>query len=102
MTYDVVYGQGALDRLFGLNLPEVLNCVEAAIERLATHPVHFSMRGRTIYQLNDGRLVRPQEFDFHCDGKPGQSVHFRAHFYYGDDEHTLHVVNLVPTPYSRL
>jgi hypothetical protein len=102
MPYDVVYGRGALDPLFNLKMPQVLDCVEQAMNRLADDPVQHGRRGSTMRQLPDGRTFRPQEFDFSCDAAPGQTVHFRAHFYYGDDEHTLHVISLIPSTYRRL
>ncbi len=102
MPYEVVYGQGALDALFNLKMPQVLDCVEEAMNRLADDPVQHSRRGPAVYQLPNGRIIRPQQFDFDCEGAPGQRVHFRAHFFYGDDEHTLRVISLVPSPYWRL
>jgi len=64
MPYDVVYGQRALDALFDLQMPQVLDCVEKAIARLADDPVQHSRRGRTLRQLPNGRTFRPQEFRF--------------------------------------
>ncbi|MEN6451257.1 MAG: hypothetical protein ABFC96_12260 [Thermoguttaceae bacterium] len=106
MKYEIVYGDHALDRLFAvaseLDAPELVDAVEEAMDRLADDPLHHGKRGRTIYQLPGGRVVRAQEFDFHCNAGPGRGVHFRAHFYFGDDELSLRVINLTANPYLRL
>lgn len=83
MSYEIVYGQGALDLLTELDLPVDLDCVEASMSRLAGDPLQHSRRGDTVYQKPDGRLLRPQVFDFDCGADPGRRVHFRAHFYFG-------------------
>jgi len=105
MTYEIIYGEHSLDRLFelleDLKSSSILECVEKAMERLAADPVHHGVRGRNLHQLPDGRIVRPQQFDFHCDAVPGRRVYFRAHFYYGDDEVSLRVIKVVPYPYLR-
>ena len=49
MSYEVVYGQGALDQLLALNLPEIADCVESAMGRLADDPYQHSRRGARFF-----------------------------------------------------
>ncbi len=102
MDYEIIYGEGALDRVFSLDMPEVVDCVEKAMNRLADNPLLHGRRGRDVSQLPNGQIIRWQEFNFYCDSGPGHRVHFRAHFYYGDDEHSLRVVRIVVVPFLRL
>jgi hypothetical protein len=106
MIYDIVYGEHSLDRLLDLSLelraPGLLDIVEEAMGRWATDLVRHGTRGRALYQLPNGKVIRPQEFDFHGDAAPGRRVHFRAHFYYGEDEASLRIVKLTVHPHYRL
>ena len=102
MHYEIVYGDRALDPLAELGMPQVLDCVEAAMNRLANDPVHLSRRSDAPFATPDGRLLRTQVFDFHCDAGKGRRVHFRAHFYYGEDERMIRVIALIPESYWRL
>ena len=49
MTYEIVYGERSLDRLFAvaseLDAPHLLDAVEEAMGRLADDPVHHGVRG---------------------------------------------------------
>ncbi len=98
MNYAILYGQGALDQLLELNLPEILDCVDDAMHRLADNPGEHGQRGRTVYPAADGGVFWPQEFDFYCDRAPGERVHCRAHFYFDLNERELCVINLVARP----
>ncbi len=102
MSYDILYGQGALDQLVALKAPEIIECVESAMDQLAEDPLRLSRRGRTLFPHKDGGVFRPQEFDFHCDQAPGRRVHCRAHFHFEQTERELHVVILTVTPYLVL
>ncbi len=102
MSYEILYGQGALDQLLALNLPEITDCVEDAMSRLADDPFQHSRRGRKVFPLADGSVFRPQEFNFHCDRAPGQRVHCRVHFHFEQTERELHVISFTVKPYFVL
>jgi hypothetical protein len=80
----------------------IVNAVEAAMGRLAADPVSRGVRGQTLYRLKNGKVFRPQQFDFHYDASAGRRYHFRAHFYYAEDETAIHVVALKHHPYFGL
>ena len=51
MNFAILYGQGALDQLLGLKLPEILDCVDRAMDRLADNPDQYS-----YFDLNEREL----------------------------------------------
>jgi hypothetical protein len=102
MPFEIIYGQGALDAVLALSMPTIVDCVEANMNRLADDPLGLSRRGRTIFPLADGKVFRPQEFDFHCHSEPGRAVHFRAYFHFEQTERELQVIGVVPRPYLVL
>jgi hypothetical protein len=101
MTYAIVYGDHVLDRLFDFmqqhSLPSLVDSVEAEMERLAADPVGLSVRGRSLYQLPDGKIVRPQQFEFCYEAESGQRVYIQVSFYYNEDEYSILVVALIPS-----
>jgi len=102
MSYDILYGQGALDQVFALSSLQVVQCVESAMNRLAADPLTLGRRGRALYPSIHGGVFRPQEYSFHCDNVPGQRVHCRAHFHFEQTEREIQVINLIVRPYLVL
>ncbi len=103
MSYEIIYGEGALDPLFDLKsahaadvLDRIVRCFESNMNQLAADPLQYGKRGGLP-------MDRPgQQFTFGCKGAPGQRIVFRAHFYFGEDEHSLHVFAVTADPYWRL
>ncbi len=90
MSYEIVYGEKVLDRIFrAAPPPEIVDCLETSMARLAADPVGVSRRPPIPF------IQHGQMFTFHCDGIDGRRWYFRAHFYYADNEADLRVFAMI-------
>jgi hypothetical protein len=87
MSYDIIFGEGALDRVYELVPAEVLNDLEAAFRRLAANPVAHGRPAAFPYS------PRGQMYPFHCDVE-GKRWHFVAFFYFTEDETALRIFDV--------
>jgi hypothetical protein len=89
MSYAIVFGPRAAERLEHSRYEPFLDCIESNLARLAEDPTAVSKR-------SDFPFPRPgQQFDFECaDGE--RRVVFAARFYFADNETELRMFDLVP------
>jgi len=65
---------------------------EAAMNRLANDLVGLGQKSSFPYPSG-------QQFSFACPAGPERRVGFRAHFYYDEDEQSLHVFDVRVLPF---
>jgi hypothetical protein len=92
MNYEIIYGEGALDRVRDLaeTLPageSFLEQVEERLGLLATNPVLYASRERSVFGF------RGQTYPFRVD-HDGTTYYFAAQFYFCETERELRVVNV--------
>ena len=90
MSYEIIFGEGALDRVSRLAPAEVLDELEAALRRLAADPLAHGRPAAFPYP------PRGQMYPFHCD-VAGKRWHFVAFFYFTEDENALRVFDVTVT-----
>jgi hypothetical protein len=99
MGYAIIYAPDAAkslqERLRELDGPEILGCVEEAMERLAANPAAHS-------KVSPVPLPKGQAYDFYCSLSGGRRIHFRVHFLYRANEQELWVFDVKATPYIAM
>ena len=88
MSYAIVWGEEALQRVPDEVLTQVLDCFEAAVHRLADSPTTYSRPAVFPYP------PRGQVYHFHCDTPDGTRYYFAVFFYYAQNEQGLHVFDV--------
>jgi hypothetical protein len=94
MPYSLVFSPLALARLLNLP-PEVRPFLPGHCERLRRNPVTLSFPGAPPASLPNRML-----YAFPVDLDDGRQFTVRIHFQYGQDETTLHVLNVTAIQHS--
>ena len=92
MNYEIIYGDGALDRLFALidAIPaaeEFLDKVEQQLKLRADDPLRWGIKDRSIFGF------RGQTFKFVIEHE-GKSYFFASRFYFRENENELMMVDV--------
>ena len=88
MPYEILYGEGALDRVQAANLPgPVIDALDAAMTALADNPARLSRS--TVFPYPP----KGQMYPFHHD-YAGTRYYFNVFFWYMADEQTLKVFDV--------
>jgi hypothetical protein len=96
MSYEIVYGQGAIEQLLRVVTRQHVDCFDAAMRRLAGDP-GIARQGQSVVELH-GRVYRPQEYVFRCGEHPGGAVRFQVDFLFDETEHQLQVIGVTSMP----
>lgn len=96
MNYEIVFGEGALDRIPAW-LPEaVVDQIERECDLLCVDPVHRSQRISAVEQALSPTMRCGQKYAF-AYRHQGRTFHFVIYFYYRDNEHDLRVYDVEVT-----
>ena len=87
MSYEIVFGDKALDRIPDWLPRQVLDALESSLKRLASDPVQF---GEPMVFPDPRRGLK---YSFDC-AHEGRTFYFVAYFYYLENESDLRVYDV--------
>ncbi len=96
MSYEIVFGPGALDRLPDWIPEAVVRELEQQLDYLRANPASRSQRISEAEQALSPVVHRGQKYAFSF-AYQGRTFHFVVYFYYRDNEYDLRVYDVEMT-----
>lgn len=87
MSYEMSFGDGALDEIVNDVPKRYANCIQAALNRLRSDPTNLGRRCSFPYPGT-------KTFDFECTSQQDHGFVFRVHYHFEEGERSIRVFDM--------